>query len=140
MHRVFPERRATTRHSAGDLNKIGQTVGHGSARGDEIPSLVPVTDHDNPNFPVMDGMVSYITLMGAPITQTTAREMYRVLNKKSGVVVLYNPSPEDRVTFERNMGNLVYKPNDPLNPPFDQPTIRPAYIYGFPGVNDHNQL
>jgi hypothetical protein len=137
---VMPDGFTTGFVQARNLNKIGQMVSNGASRFAEIPNLVPVTDYDNPVFPIADGTVDYVTLMGAPIVPGVATEMYRVLNKTNGVVLLYNPSDPDRRNFEANMGRLVYKPDDPLNPPFDQPTPRPVYIYGFPGVVDHDEL
>jgi len=123
-----------------NLNKSTQKISNGPDRGKDIPNLVPVYDYDNPVFPIKDGVVKYITLMGAPITEGTAREMYRVLNKKNGVVMLYDPDEQQRKNFEKHMGKLVYKPHDPLNKPFNEISIHPVYIYGFPQVRDHDEL
>jgi hypothetical protein len=92
-------------------------------------------------FPVL-GDVYYITLMAAPITPETVQEMIRVLRKDSGVIMLYGYDIGDyhREIFERNMGNLIYKPNDPLNSPFNEPTFKPVCIYGYPGVEDKDEL
>jgi len=123
-----------------NLNKSTQKISNGVDKGKDIPRLVPVYDYDYPVFPVKDDVVRYITLMGAPITEQTAQEMYRVLNKNNGVVMLYDPDDTHRKTFEDHKGNLVYKRNDPLNKPFNQITISPVYIYGFPNVTDRDEL
>ena len=125
---------------AKNLNEWNQKISNGPNEKFDIPNLIPVDNYENPKFPIGDGLVSYITLMGAPITKGTAQEMYRVLDKKCGVVMLYNPSEEHITIFEENKGKLIYKPKDPLNHPFDQPTIRPVRIYGFPEVNDKDEL
>ena len=129
---VTNERIVTGFNGAANINYWKQKISNGPDKGKDIPNLFPVYEYDNPVFPVNDDSVSYITLMGAPITVGTVKEMIRVLRKGSGVIMLYDPSTTDRNTFEQNMGNLIYKPNDLLNSPFDQPTIRPVYIYGYP--------
>lgn len=123
-----------------NLNNISQQVSNGANSYGAILRMVPINDYNAPKFPISDGLVSYITLMGAPITTDTAKEMYRVLNKNTGVVILYNPAEQDKAIFEANMGALIYKPDDPLNAPFNQINMSPEYIYGFPGVNDHDEL
>jgi hypothetical protein len=123
-----------------NLNKDTQNISNGPNSGKAIPNKLPVSEYNNPKFPLGDGSVKFITLMGAPITAGVAQEMYRVLNKQSGVVFLYDPNSNDQKTFEANKGKLIYKPSDPLPAPFDQPTFRPVLIYGFPGVVDHDEL
>ncbi len=109
---------------------------------DSIPNLIHVSSYENPKFDLPNDCVRYITIMGAPLTAATAQEMYRVLNKKIGVVILYDMSDKFIKVFEQNKGYLVYKPDDPLNAPFNQiKTGDGSYrIYGFPGVPDHDEL
>lgn len=123
-----------------NLNKDTQNVSNGPNMGKAIPNKISVNDYESPQFPLGDNSVKFITLMNAPITTGVAKEMYRVLNKQNGVVFLYDPNPDALATYEANKGNLIYKANDPLNPPFDQPTFHPVLIYGFPGVQDRDQL
>jgi hypothetical protein len=127
-------------HEAQNLNKLTQTVSNGANRGQDIPSLVPVTSYDTPTFPINDNLVSYVTVMGSLITVATAKEIYRALNKKNGVVMLYDLDPPWIANFEANKGLLIHKELDPLNWPFYQPTFRPVRIYGFPGVKDKEEL
>jgi GH18 family chitinase len=114
-----------------NLNKSTQKISNGPDKGKNIPHLVPVYDYDYPVFPIRDGMVRYITLMGAPITEQTAQEMYRVLNKDRGWVMLYDPDETHRKTFEKHKGNLVDRDKPPLDE-FTEITISPVYIYGPP--------
>ncbi len=123
-----------------NINKWNQKISNGPDRGKDIPNLLSVDDYDNPVFPIQDGMVNYITLMGAPLTEGTAQEMYRVLNKTQGVAILYAPSEEYKRIFERHARGFVYKPDEPLGAPFNEIKISPAYIYGVRGVIKHIEL
>lgn len=127
-----------------NLNKNTQMISNGSQKGQTIPQQVMVYDYNYPQFPITDGAVDFITMMGAPMVAVTAREIVRVLNPKKGVVILYDPSQSDIQTFEANMGNLVYKPDDVLQAPFNEISIPNPRIYGFPGVEDdivdHDEL
>lgn len=123
-----------------NLNKQGQRVSNGPNEGQPIPNWVPVAEYENPQFPLPDACVSYLTLMGSPISAGTVREMLRVLNPTNGVVILYDPNPADQATFQANMGNLIRKPDDPINTPFNEITFAPAVVYGFPGVDDKDEL
>ncbi len=117
-----------------NLNKFDQTISNGVNRGQSIPNLVPVSEWDNPTFPIADGVVNRITVMGAPITNKTAQEMYRVLNKNDGVVILYDLDSQSIENFEKNKGDLIYKEHAILGELYAQPSCRPAKIYGFPQV------
>jgi hypothetical protein len=142
--RIVADKNTSGFYEAQNLNHIKQPVSNGPNKGQAIPSLVPVESFDAPQFPIADGMVSYMTLMGSEIVPAAAKEMYRVLNKTNGVVILYNAEPQDVDVFEKNKGKLILKPQDPLNWPFDEisfgPGERPTRIYGFPGVQDHDEL
>jgi hypothetical protein len=127
-----------------NLNKNTQMISNGPKKGQPIPQQVAVFNYDYPQFPLADGAVQFVTMMGALVVTVTAQEIVRVLNPKTGVVILYDPSSSDIRIFEENMGNLVYKPNDTLKSPFDEISIPNPRIYGFPGVTDdivdHDEL
>lgn len=112
-----------------------------SCNEDPIPNLIKV-DSYTPVFPLDDNSVKYITIMGSPLVSEVAKEMYRVLDKASGVVILYDIDEAGVAAFEANMGRLEYKPDDPLDRPFNQIKLHnPGYrIYGFPGVHDKDEL
>lgn len=127
-----------------NLNKDTQKISNGPHRDQPIPQQVMVFDYNYPQFPVSDGAVKFVTLMGAPMTAVTAQEIVRVLNPDTGVVILYDLSPKDITVFETNMGKLVYKPTEGLKSPFNQITIPNPRIYGISGVTDdiedHDEL
>lgn len=138
-----PEGIITGFQQAHNINKRGQKVSNGPKDqiGTDIPNLCVVEEYENPKFLLGDDFVPYITVMGAPITPGTAREMYRVLDKQKGVVILYGMSDVYIGNFEANMQNLIYKPQNPLGSPFNEPNIAgDVRIYGFPNVIDHNEL
>ncbi|MNH01747.1 hypothetical protein D4100_08510 [Serratia inhibens] len=127
-----------------NLNKYTQKISNGPNKNQPIPQQVMVFDYDYPQFPVSDGAVQFVTLMGAPMTTVTAQEIVRVLNPNTGVVILYDLSASDIETFEKNKGKLVYKPNEVLGIPFNEITIPNPRIYGISGVTDkiedHDEL
>lgn len=90
-----------------NINKEGKTVSNGPNRGQAIPKLLPIKNYDSPIFPVANDSVRYITLMGAPITVDTAKEMVRVLDKNNGVVILYNPSSTHKANFENAANGIL---------------------------------
>ncbi|MEG1042293.1 MAG: hypothetical protein RSE94_20470 [Pseudomonas sp.] len=121
-----------------NLNKIGQHISNGPHTGRPIPHLLPVTEYDNPVFPVDSRSVPHITLMGAPITTGTAKEMCRVLSLP-GTIYLYDPNDFDRRTFEAVASELGitlhgrFKPSE-LQPPFNQISLQAVYVYMSPRV------
>jgi hypothetical protein len=138
--RIVTDSMTTGFTQAYNLNNAGQLITNGPDDGEPVPNLVPVSSQNSPVFPLPDGIVAFETLMGAPIIAQTATEMVRVLNPQTGVVILYDPNPADLGVWEANMGNLVAKPTDTLHAPFDQISITPALVYGFPNVTDHDEL
>lgn len=126
-----------------NLNMGTQKISNGPDTGFDIPNLVPVNSYQSPLFPIWNGVVDYITLMGAPITKDTAREMLRVLNPKTGVVMLFAPDSPAVTTFERECpANLIYKQGDPIGHPFNQVKVGngTVRVYGFQNVNDKDEL
>ncbi|TDF86719.1 hypothetical protein [Pseudomonas sp. H9] len=116
-----------------NLNKVGQHISNGPHTGQPIPHLLPVTEYENPVFPVDDRSVPHITLMGAPITTGTAKEMCRVLTLP-GTIYLYDPNEFDRRTFEAvssEQGITLrgrFKPSE-LEPPFNEISLQAVYVY-----------
>ena len=138
--RIIADGMTTGFPQAYNLNKDSQKISNGPNTGQSIPNLVGVNDYENPVFPLADGSVEHITLMGAPITNGTAREMYRVLDKGRGLVILYDPDATSKYNFESNKGDLVAK-SDSLNSPFNEiSNPGPVYVYGFPNVINHDEL
>ncbi|GAA4509200.1 hypothetical protein GCM10023191_070070 [Actinoallomurus oryzae] len=112
-----------------------QKVSNGPNRGKPIPNLVPVEDYENPVFPLSDGSVLVVTLMGAPISKGTAREILRVLNKSEGKVIFYGLDPMNIKNFEDVVAEsgegLTRLEDEVLRPPFDEISdLGDVYIYG----------
>jgi hypothetical protein len=82
-----------------NINKYDKRVSNGPNKGKKIPNLIGVASWYNPRFStIVDGTVPYVTCMGAPITEESAAEMYRVVNKEKGAVILYGFKPEDPIS------------------------------------------
>jgi hypothetical protein len=112
-----------------------QEISDGPNKGSVIPGLVPVADYENPAFPLPDNSVLVMTLMNAPISRGTAREMVRVLKKPEGRIILYDPDPASLRNFEteaeRSEEKLAVQRDEALPPPFDHVTFEEFYIYGW---------
>ncbi|MDC3959922.1 hypothetical protein [Polyangium jinanense] len=121
-----------------NINWFNKTISNGPARGENIPRLLPIEDYDRPRFLVFNDSVKYITVMGAPITAATAEEMYRVIDKSRGMVILYDPCPVARKNFEDHMGRMRRKNVDISElSPFNQIRIDgDVYVYDFSGHED----
>lgn len=112
-----------------NLNLNSQFVSNGVNRGCAIPNLVPVTDWDEPDFPINHECVQNITLMGAPITGRVSYEMCRVL-KLDGRIYLYDPNENDLKTFETIASQQVEKIDTPdLPSPFNQINCGQVHVY-----------
>jgi hypothetical protein len=132
-------------NQAYNLNKDTKKVSNGPNKDKDIPNLVPVRGYDNPKFPLRDGVVKYLTVMGAPINSATTKEICRVLKKggrendKIGIVVLYGyPKQEQqRKIFETTIAReeickgLFYMEYDsPLLPQhLKEISLEPLAIY-----------
>lgn len=131
-----------------NLNLRGKVIGSDPNTGAHIPNLLPVDSYDDPKFPLADHSVRYMTMMGSPMIETTAKEMLRTLEKNTGVVFLYNLLPSEIAIWESACeGVLEYKQNAPINTPFNEieghePVMPEDWIrvYGYPGVNEKDEL
>ncbi len=127
-----------------NLNLEAKLISNGPQKDQPIPQQVPVFDFDFPYFPIPDGSVAFVTLMGAPIVPATAKEIVRVLNPKKGVVILYDPNPGDIAVWDDYKGDLIFKPDEKLEVPFSEITFPNPKVYGFPGIvdkiDDHDEL
>lgn len=118
-----------------NLNLFSQKVSSGPNSGLNIPSLVSVNEYDNPVFPIDSGSVEIITVMNSPIVTPVAQEMYRVLNKNTGYVILYGyvdgdsslQNFEDVFLGTHGFYNVTSKVT--LQYPFDTITFLPARVY-----------
>jgi hypothetical protein len=125
-----------------NLNKDTQKISNGPNEHRDIPNFIQVSNYDTPKFPLADGIVNFMTVMNSPITAGTAKEMYRVLNKERGVVILYDFKKDDKfqgpsiTNFEANMGTLTLRQDIKLDKPFSEIVTNQSgndRIYGFSG-------
>jgi predicted secreted protein len=125
-----------------NLNQEKQPVSNGPNAGKNIPKLVAVDNYDRPVFPIEDGGVEIMTLMGAPIVEAVANEMYRTLDKNKGVVLLYGFENGDPslLTFERvfvtQHGFYNVTSRTTLGYPFNQVGLSPVRVYSSRNVDN----
>jgi hypothetical protein len=118
---------------ADNINKVGQRISNGPHTGWPIPRLLPVSEYDDPLFDLADQSYLHITLMGAPLTVGTAREICRVL-AVLGKIYLYDPNEIERRNFQAiaaaNDISLIgrFDPKE-LETPFNQITMMAVYVY-----------
>jgi hypothetical protein len=123
-----------------NINKYTQHISNGPKTGADIPKFLSVTNYESPIFSVIEGSVNYVTIMGAPITTDTAKEMFRVIKKGSGTVILYGMDSDSITNFEANMGNMIQKTNWDVSSksPFSEISISGnVNVYSFQG---HDEL
>jgi hypothetical protein len=132
-----------------NLDQKDQTIWNGPDAGKPIPNKIPVDSHDNPRFPIPDGSVLFMTTMGSPIVDATAKEMMRVLDPVKGVVYLYQPSSSSLATFKAAMRpgfvqKRVAQARSELPLPFSEPspqaTFFPVYVFGWQNHPDQGGL
>lgn len=81
-----------------NVNHQFQLVSNGADEGKKIPNRIPTIDYQTVSVKkyVPDGTFDIITLMGAPITNTTAVEIARIISGDShSQVVIYGKSESD---------------------------------------------
>ncbi len=90
-----------------NINHQYQLVSNGPDKNRKIPNRIPVSNYNN--FAdelqklVEDGSVLVITLMGAPINEDCASEIARMIDKKDGVVIVYDADKKDSKKLETAM-------------------------------------
>ncbi len=113
--------------NAFNLNHENQKISNGPNKGKEIPNLIPVSDYNNPTFPIKDNVVDFITLMGAPVVKKVVQEMCRVFNKDLvknpyGLMIFYGISQEEIDIVRKNIPyNMVEISGQRIFPPFNIP-------------------
>lgn len=125
-----------------NLNHRDQRISNGPNTDLPIPNLIWVSSYDAVLFPLQDDCVRFVTVMGAPIVESVAREIRRVIDESCGVVYLYNPDPLDKARFDAvftDVYSRTYVAGEPISSPFDQPTPRPVVAYSFQ-THIHDEL
>lgn len=113
--------------NAYNVNHQFQLVSNGADRGKKIPNRIPTTDYESVSVAkyVPDASFDIITLMGAPIINTTATEIGRIISRNAdSLVVIYGVSESDpQIKFlEESLDhkNLVLSPLYTLKHPLNQ--------------------
>lgn len=85
--------------NAYNVNHQTQKVSNGEHKGHLIPNRIPVRDFKNVDLAdlVADGTFQYVTTMGAPVTQETADEMYRVARKDINARIIFYGTERDTI-------------------------------------------
>ncbi|XP_035453177.2 microvitellogenin-like [Spodoptera frugiperda] len=83
-----------------NVNHVFQLVSNGPDRGRKIPNRIPVVNYTNCDTSayIKDHSVQVVTVMGAPINNSCARDIARMINPDVGKVVAYG--------FERNSAEI----------------------------------
>jgi hypothetical protein len=77
-----------------NVNWIHKQVSNGANIGKVIPNLIPTQSYENVDISeyVPDSSFQYVTVMGAPVIDAVAKEIYRVIKKDaSSRIILYGP-------------------------------------------------
>ena len=77
---------------AWNINHVEQNISNGPYAGDDIPNQLPISNYDDPHFPIEDSVFSYITLMGAPLYYNTAKEVLRVAKDGARIFLYQAPN------------------------------------------------
>ena len=119
-----------------NVNHQFQLVSNGADAGKKIPNRIPTTDYQTVSVEkyVSDGTFNIITLMGAPISKSTAVEIARIIsgNSYSQVVTYgFSESNEDITRLKRELDakKLIILADYILPQPLDEITITPALVF-----------
>jgi len=134
-----------------NVNVRTQGISNGPHTGQPIPNLIPLESWDLVplRFPLPAGaLASYATFMGVPVRSNVCEEVYRVLDKARGVVMIWADHADREqfaATFLAAAPGMVLKPEDPIGSPFNQIDMNSSdygapLIFGFPGAIDTNNF
>ena len=121
-----------------NVNHQFQLVSNGVDTGKKIPNRIPTVDYQNVSVEkyVPDNSFSIITLMGAPITDSTAAEIARIIirgDSNASLVVTYgfDENDEDIIKLKKALDNkkLMILPDHSLPDPLDEITIKKALAF-----------
>lgn len=119
-----------------NVNHQFQLVSNGADRKKKIPNRIPTIDYQTVSVKkyVSDGTFDIITLMGAPIINTTAVEIARIISGNShSQVVTYGFSESDesitKLKRELDTKKLIILADYILPHPLDEITITPALAF-----------
>lgn len=125
------------------LTQKVKVIKDGKLVENDIPNLYPIDDYNDEKklkFPIENDKFTYITSMGSPINKTTANEMYRVLKKTPGsVIILYGQDASELSVFEQEnlRMNRLKKVDYQLSTPFNQIKLSYNIYHVYANFNDN---
>lgn len=100
-----------------NVNHEYQLVSNGEDRDRKIPNRIPVISYINCDTSsyIMDDKVKNVTVMGAPINKSCARDISRMINNDNGKVVIYgfeeNSADTRNLEEELQKKRIIFCPN-----------------------------
>lgn len=93
-----------------NINHQYQLVSNGPNKDRKIPNRIPVKCYDGYNLKpyINDSAAQYVTLMGAPLTDETYREISRILRKKDGIFIFFSSDSEAELLNKKNRANQIF--------------------------------
>lgn len=97
--------------NAYNINHQYQLVSNGPNKHRKIPNRIPVKHYEGYNLKgyIYDGAAHYVTLMGAPLTVETGKEIARILNKEDGVFLYFSSDDKEELLSLKNKINLGFE-------------------------------
>lgn len=96
--------------NAYNINHQYQLVSNGPNKDRKIPNRIPVASYKGYNLKpyINDSSARYVTLMGAPLTEETYREIMRILRKNDGVYIFFSSDSEVELLSEKKNADLIF--------------------------------
>lgn len=95
-----------------NVNYQAQKISNGIYKGRDIPNRIPTRSYDDVNISrfVEKDTFQYVTSMGAPITNATAKEMYRIIRKDDDArIIFYGDNDEYTQALQKaSQNHFVY--------------------------------
>ncbi|GFI19449.1 hypothetical protein IMSAGC009_04630 [Lachnospiraceae bacterium] len=97
--------------NAYNINHQYQLVSNGPNKYRKIPNRIPVEHYEGYNLKryISNGAAHYVTLMGAPLTVETGKEIARILNKEDGVFLYFSSDEKEELLSLKNKINPGFK-------------------------------
>ena len=129
-----------------NINKHNQLVSNPPDKDREIPNLIPLSSWNSDFSIIPNKSVKTITLMGAPITNRTAKEIKRIIHPKGNVLIYgFTEVDSDRKILEKELQNIGFCEikNYKLSNEFAMITLKPVVVFSSktnPSNHLHNEL
>ncbi|MEY8214266.1 MAG: hypothetical protein RPR97_07250 [Colwellia sp.] len=115
-----------------NINKEAQLVSNPPDMGREIPNLIPVKIWESNFCIIPSGKVNILTLMGAPITETCASEIARMISSDGNIIIYgFNSDDTELIRLEKKLKKIdfIQVSKYELAKEFTDITIKPVIIF-----------